>query len=173
MNEHEPTPGRNMARLMWTVFWILLLGLLTLWFGHQQARLNNPNPEPLAYVSEKFLEVDLLANRRGHYLSGGAINGQPVTFLLDTGATDVVVPADIAQQVGMVPGAAHMAQTANGSIRVFSSTITELQIGPITLRDISASINPNIEGPILLGMSALRHLELRQFNNRLQLRQYL
>ena len=39
-------------------------------------------------------------NRQGHYLVNGAINGRPVTFLIDTGATYVAIPAELQQELG-------------------------------------------------------------------------
>ncbi len=92
--------------------------------------------------------------------------------MLDTGATSVAVPASLAQQLGLKPGYRHKAVTANGIVEVRDTRIDTLTIGPITLRNVQASINPGMSGPeILLGMSALKDLELTQRDNTLTIKQ--
>ena len=96
-----------------------------------------------------------------------------MTFLLDTGATDVVVPEDLATKLQLQKGPSHLASTANGRIRVYSTTIEHLQLGSIELRNVRASINPGMNGQgVLLGMSALSAVDFRQQNGQLILRQY-
>lgn len=152
--------------------WLVFLGLLTwtfsAWLDHEE----NPNRSVVGRVTTDGLaEVRLQRNRRGHYLSAGAINGQSVTFLLDTGASDVNIPAGVAERLGLRAGAAMRARTANGSITVYSTRLDEVAIGPIRVRDVPASINPNMPGEqILLGMSVLKHLELLQRGDTLTLR---
>ena len=102
----------------------------------------------------------------------GQINQQDVVFLLDTGATDVVVPAKVAQDLGLKQGSRRFAKTANGTITVYSTLIEHLAIGDIELHSLTASINPAMEGRvILLGMSALSRIEFSQQDERLVLRQ--
>jgi len=94
-----------------------------------------------------------------------------VTFLLDTGATDVVIPAQLAESAGLQPGQAMRAMTANGLVTVYSTTIPTLHLGDITLYDVRASINPGMQGDtVLLGMSALRQVEFTQRADTLTLR---
>ena len=64
-------------------------------------------------------------------------------------------------------------RTANGDITVYRTTLDRLRIGPLTLRNVRASINPNMraDDEILLGMSALKHLELITRDGVLTLRQ--
>jgi aspartyl protease family protein len=108
-------------------------------------------------------EVVLEQNRKGHYVAGGKVNGVPVTFLLDTGATDVAVPESIALQAGLERGNASFAATANGIVTVYSTRINELVLGNIVLKDINASITTSMVGnTILLGMSALKQIEFTQ-----------
>ena len=96
----------------------------------------------------------------------------PVTFLLDTGATDVAIPAAIARKAGLNQGYISQAATANGIIQVYSTILDELQLGNIRLHDIKASITPSMEGEtILLGMSALKQIEFMQRGSNLTLRQ--
>ena len=150
------------------------LAALTYLFDNMLSRQANPNQRPQILASETGIrEVVLLQNRQGHYVASGLINSVPVTFLLDTGATDVAVPATIAQRADLPLGMESRAATANGVVRVFSTRIDTLEIGNIVLHDINASITPSMEGDtILLGMSALRQIEFSQQGERLTLRQF-
>lgn len=150
---------------------VIGLAMLTWLFGGVEQRQRNPNASPDSLVHRNQVEVPLKQNRQGHYLVTGSINGQPVEFLLDTGATDVVVPESLARRLRLPYGARSRAMTANGAITVYKTTIDELAIGKIRLRDIDASINPAMDGAILLGMSALRQIEFVQQGRTLTLRQ--
>lgn len=121
---------------------------------------------------ENAIEVRLQGNRGGHYLTGGYINGEPVTLLLDTGATMVAVPAGLASELGLRRGPAFMVTTANGMAESFRTRIDRLQIGDIELRDVDAAIVPGMgSDDVLLGMSALRQLDFSQRGGELLLRQ--
>ena len=152
---------------------LVLIGLTVMFDGVLENQIN-PNQRPLSTVGETGIrEVKLQRNRQGHYVSGGLINGIPVQFLLDTGATDVAIPLDIARQINLSRGIDGRAQTASGSTTIYDAHIDELQLGSIYLQDVDASIVPNMGGEtILLGMSALQKIEFSQSGNTLTLRQY-
>lgn len=173
MNEVEKhRPGKQLGQGMLIACCILGLAGLTLLFEDLLKRQINPNRNPQSYQgSEGLREVVLQQNRQGHYVTSGLLNGFAVTFLLDTGATDVAIPAGIAERTGLTPGARSQAATANGVINVFATTIDNLSIGTIELIDVSASITSNMPGEtILLGMSALRQIEFTQAGSTLTLR---
>ncbi len=150
---------------------IIGLALLTYYFNGVEERKRNPNTAPDSLVYANQVEVPLQQNRQGHYVVTGTINGKRVEFLLDTGATEVVIPEPIAQKLGLPYGQRGRAMTANGAITVYDTHIDDLMIGEIHLKDIDASINPSMRGAILLGMSALRQIEFVQQGNTLTLRQ--
>ncbi|MEP0177190.1 MAG: TIGR02281 family clan AA aspartic protease [Paraglaciecola sp.] len=153
----------KMGKGMLIVAWVIGLGLLTLMFDEQLAEQFNPNADPISSTLSNGVEVRLKQNRAGHYVTGGAINGQPVVFLLDTGATQVSVPMHQAQQLGLQLGRAARVQTANGSVQVAQTSINRLSIGDIQLFDVAAHLNPAVKSDeILLGMSALKQLEFTQ-----------
>lgn len=173
MNAPDPqdTVGRT-GKFMIVGAWILVLGLLTLFFTQWQEREYNPNRDPQARLQDGQREVVLQRNRFGHYVASGSINGKDVTFLLDTGATHISVPGGLAQDLDLKPGPAYRVGTANGTITVRGTTVDSLSLGPIQLHDVRANINPYMEGDeVLLGMSALRNLEFSQRGDRLTLRQ--
>ena len=90
--QQQANPESKIGKWMLIIAWVMGLGLLTLFFNEQIAEQINPNREPISYASQSGVEVRLKRNRMGHYVSGGEINGQTVTFMLDTGATDVSIP---------------------------------------------------------------------------------
>lgn len=139
---------------------LLALGMFYLYFdGALQAR-DNPNATLQAAPAG---ELALKRSRDGHYVFPGTINGRPVSLLLDTGATFVTVPAHLAAELGLEAGARQRALTANGAVTTRAARLETLAFGPFALRDVQASLNPGMDGrQVLLGMSALRHLEFTQ-----------
>ena len=170
--ENHP-PGKNIGQGMLIASFTLILITLTLYFNDWLANQSNPNQNPNFSISNIGVrEVVLERNRQGHYIANGKLNGIPVTFLLDTGATEVAVPSGVADKAGLNRGRAQQASTANGVVTVFSTEIDELRIGNIVLYDIDASVTPSILGnTILLGMSALRQIEFTQRGSNLTLSQ--
>lgn len=161
-----------MGQGMMIVAFVLAIGLLTMFFADVQDSQRNPNQAPTSAFAGNAVEVFLQRNRQGHYVVTGTINGEPAEFLLDTGATDVVIPAELAGRLNLVRGTPGRAMTANGPVTVYSTTIDRLTIGDIELTDVRASINPGMSGiSILLGMSALKHIEFVQRGDQLTLRQ--
>lgn len=153
--------------------WLVLLALLTLFFDKYLGDQINPNQQVVQrQTAEGVREVVLERNRYGHYVASGQINGQPVTFLLDTGATDIAIPENVANRLGLAKGRSISFHTANGIARGYTTRLDSVGLGNIRLTDLPASINPNVNtDEILLGMSFLKHLEMNQKGNTLTLRQ--
>lgn len=162
----------NWGRFMTWSAWISALLVMTWFFQDKLEQQWNPNKQPLSATEKSGRNtVVLQQNRYGHYVTAGLINGQAVTFMLDTGATQVSVPQALANKLGMRPRGQSYVNTANGSVIVYPSTIDELQIGSIVLTDVPANINPHVDGEeILLGMSALKRVEFTQTGNQLIIR---
>lgn len=152
---------------MFVLAFALMIGLVAFFFSDFLERRQNPNQS----LSSTVDEVVLKRNRYGHYVAPGAINGQPVVFLLDTGATRVSIPAGLASRLGLKRGAPGIANTANGQVTVYSTTLDSVSLGGITQQGVRGSINPGMDGEeILLGMTFLKHLELVQRGDTLLLR---
>ena len=160
---------RRIGRGMHYMTWILLLVFLGMFFNNYVEKQRNPN-QHLSLAGDASGEVVLERNRGGHYVAPGRINGAPVNFLLDTGATRVSVPESLARQLGLEAGAEQKTMTANGVISVYSTVLDSVQLGGIELRNVQASINPFMpEDTVLLGMSFMQHLELVQRGGQLTL----
>ncbi len=163
----------TLGRWMTYAGWALALGVVALVFDGVLERQYNPNQDLTAVSRDGAApEVVLQRNRYGHYVASGRINGRPVTFLLDTGATDVSVPAGLAAQLGLERGAPARYRTANGSITTYRTQLERVELGAIALESVRAHINPGMAGEdVLLGMSFLKHLDLEQRGDSLTLRQ--
>ena len=157
---------------MFAIALILGIAMLTMYFGGVEERKHNPNQNPESIMNSNSVEVHLQQNQQGHYVMTGTINKHPVEFLLDTGATDVVIPEALANQLQLKRGRRGRAMTANGPVTIYETNITKFTIGKITLHNVSASINPGMRPPsILLGMSALKQVEFVQSGRSLVLKQ--
>jgi len=168
----QQPPGKVAGRVFMIVAWCAGLYLATQFFGRWEQRQQNPNTEVTSQQGEGYIEVKLLANVQGHFVANGRLNNVPVEFLLDTGATDVAVPLDLARQLALPKGVAVTLNTANGRAQGYRTQIERLQLGAIVLRDVRAVAAPGLEGEqVLLGMSALNKLEFTQRSGSMLLRQ--
>ena len=161
--------GLGMQVLAWLVF----LGLGVFYFSDVLEKQYNPNRSlETQHTAQGMTEVVLQRNRQGHYVTSGEINGLPVTFLLDTGATGVAIPAAVAQRLGLQRGRAFSTQTANGMSVSYAVKLERVSVGGIALQEVPASITPGLTtDEVLLGMSFLKHIEFTQRGNQLILRQ--
>lgn len=165
----DTTSQRRIGRGMIVLAWLAALAVLWLFFDDALDRRENPNRN--LSVQGNGSELVLTRNRSGHYVAPGTINGQAVVFLLDTGATQVSVPAHLGPSLGLSPGAPRQVMTANGVVTVRSTIIDELGLGPFRIRNVPSHLNPGFrDDQVLLGMSVLKHLEFTQRGNTLTLR---
>jgi aspartyl protease family protein len=172
-NKPEHAGQQRIGKGMVVGAWVGLLIFLTLFFSSYLERQNNPNSNPETAVIDSVKEVALKRNRSGHYVASGMINGKEVTFLLDTGATDVAISDDLATALQLHRGAYVTSQTANGVVTARKTTLAEVSIGDIRIQNVRASILPVLpDDEVLLGMSFLKQLELVQRGNYLLLRQH-
>jgi len=90
-------PHRRGGILMLMIAWVLLFGGAYWYF---EVRLtHNANPNRAEVLALQHGEVRLQRNQDGHYLAQGEINGQRVTFLVDTGATRVAMSPGLAESL--------------------------------------------------------------------------
>ena len=163
---------RRIGKIMVGAMWLVLLGLLTVFFNDFLEKQHNPNQQIASVQRDGQQELVLQRNKYGHYVASGMINQQPVVFMLDTGASDISIPLEVAKRLGLQPGRAVTYQTANGPALNYATQLDSVSLGNITLYNLPASINPNVNhDDVLLGMSFLKHLEFSQKGNTLTLRQ--
>lgn len=99
----------------------------------------------------------------GHYLANGSINGASTRFLVDTGATLVVLSARdadrLAIQYKQAPRA--VATTANGTVPYRVVKLDRIKVGDVELTNVEAGVmEGGYDGPPLLGMSFLSRTEV-------------
>lgn len=172
--DQQNDPNRRITGWMIVGFWLLLFGLLSMFFNNWLEKERNPNQRVASATDASGVrEVRLKRNRYGHYNVSGKINGHTVEFLLDTGATNISVPVKVADRIGLKRMYETEFYTANGLARGFGTKINDVSVGKIALSNLKASINPNVEDEIiLLGMTFLKHIEFTQRGDLLILRQY-
>lgn len=125
--------------------------------GRGAANASTAGRGPVGAEVEHVVE----AGPHGHYVIEAMVNGTPVTFLIDTGASDVVLNLDDARRVGFEPRTLRYTQsfqTANGEVRGAPVTLREVRIGQLQLFDLGASVNEAPLSVSLLGMSFLERL---------------
>lgn len=156
----EPASRPPGSGWMFAAGWALLILLLTMIFGGYLEGQRNPNT--LKVLEGQSGPLRLQANRAGHYVAEGRINGSKAEFLLDTGATSVAVPENIAEATGLSPGEPIYLNTANGVTQGRKTRIRRLEIGSFVFNDLAAVILPESDNQVLLGMNALGALDITQ-----------
>ncbi len=107
----------------------------------------------------------LTADSRGHFVVDGQINGGPVRFLVDTGATTIALSSGDAARLGIdyrkgLPG---MMGTANGMATAYALKLDTVRVGDIVLNNVDAAVMEGNPMPFaLLGMSFLNRMEMKR-----------
>jgi aspartyl protease family protein len=173
MTEDDST--NKIGKIFVWLTWITAIALLMFFFEDELEKQYNPNSQPQVTLNSSGQgEVILKQNRQGHYVTQGTINEASVTFLLDTGATQVSIPAHVADNLQLESFGSYPVQTANGRVTVYKTKLDQLSIGNIFLYNVAAHINPTMKNDeILLGMSALKQLDFQQTGKKLILREPL
>lgn len=143
--------------------------------GRRPAAPDHPAPEqkptsasgPLAGEDTRSARtspgtVQIERGRNGHFTVDGAVGGTPLTFIVDTGASEVALSRDDARRVGIWVSDADFtdrAQTASATVRVAHTTLPRVRVGSIELYDINALIVDVPQAMPLLGQSFLSRIE--------------
>lgn len=108
--------------------------------------------------------ITLTADPRGHFTAAGAVNGQPLNFLVDTGATAVVISADDARRMGLAykSGRRVSVGTANGEILGWQVSFTQVKLGDVALNQVDGLVLETVLPQPLLGSSFLNRMEMRR-----------
>ena len=161
-------PTRPIGLGMLIAFHVVILASLTWYFGKREQQQINPNqalPEGMEHTT-----VVLQKNTYDQYVFSGKVNGKPANFLVDTGANSVVVSSQLASKVGMPTGRQVRVETASGYTFAWRSQIERIDIGSIRLNKVAALINPEMPSDqVLLGMTALQHINFSQEDDKLVL----
>ncbi|TFI60276.1 TIGR02281 family clan AA aspartic protease [Sphingomonas parva] len=96
----------------------------------------------------------------GHFWAIATIDGTPVRFLIDSGATVTSLSAETARRAGIEPsgGMPTLVETANGIVHAERARIAELAVGDIRRRDLPVHISEAFGRTNVLGMNFLSSL---------------
>ena len=107
----------------------------------------------------------LYADPTGHFAADGKVNGRPIRFMVDTGATVTAIPAADASRLGIdtSKGQAVLMRTANGTARGRQVKLDVVTVGGVTLYDVEAVVmeGDGLAMP-LLGMSFLNRMDMKR-----------
>ena len=113
--------------------------------------------------------VTLRENSDGHFTASAEVNGSRVRFLIDTGASDVVLTKVDARNAGIDVDELDYTMpvsTANGMTMVAPVRLKSIRVGSITVHDVRADVAGNGLDFSLLGMSYLRRLSSYEVSHR-------
>lgn len=157
-----------------TLIWLGIAGMLVLGYAYRDAlsgigmRLRG-QLVPGYPVASGAGEMTLAEDEGGSYQVVGRVNGARVRFLIDTGASEIVLTGADARAAGLDLETLDYSRpfaTANGIAHGASATVRELAIGGIVLRDVKVSVQREGLSTSLLGMSFLRRLKAFSFSER-------
>ena len=127
----------------------------TVGLGHARMATSAPSGE----------SVVLTADLRGHFSTEGQVNGRPVHFVVDTGATLIALPPSEARRLSIdyQKGRKAMMRTANGNIPGYIVKLDTVTVGSVTIYDVEAVVleGNGLEAP-LLGMSFLNRMNMKR-----------
>ena len=117
--------------------------------------------------------IVLPADSRGHFMTQGTINGRAVTFMLDTGATNVAMSAADAQRIGLDYSKGQPVQigTANGVAQGYRLRLQSVRVGDVEVYDIDAVVSQQSMPFVLLGNSFINRFSMRRDADQMVLEQ--
>lgn len=155
--------GNRWAPLGIVVFWLAIMGALYLGFKQYE--------QPKTVISANG-DVVIKRARDGHFYVAGHVNGKPVKFLVDTGASLVGVSEKFAQKAGLVGGEPTVFRTANGELAGRIVANVPINVGAIAVSGIRVGVG--LEGhevnDALLGQNFLAKFDVILRENQMILR---
>jgi aspartyl protease family protein len=120
---------------------------------------------------DKGNRVVLLAGSGGHFVTAGQINGKAVQFMVDSGATAVVMGAPDAERAGVNfrAGQPVVMSTANGNVQGHSIKLDSVRLGDVEVFGVDAVVTPQPMPYMLLGNSFLTRFQMLRENDQMTL----
>ncbi|MAC79182.1 MAG: TIGR02281 family clan AA aspartic protease [Rhodobacteraceae bacterium] len=150
---HRQGIGATLRQMIsWCLIFLAVLAGYGLWEDVKRTVM----PTQTVIASENRIVVPRSPD--GHFYLTLDINERPVRFMVDTGASDLVLTREDAVKAGLDPDSFSYfgrARTANGEVRTAPVTLKSVALGPYVDRNVTASINDGDMGGSLLGMSYL------------------
>ena len=115
--------------------------------------------------------ITIPGGRDGHFFTDGYINGRNTRFMVDTGASSVVIGRSEAKRLGLQAKNAQpsiQVSTANGMVSAQPTRLAKLRVGEVELYDVEAIVGPDMPF-ILLGNSFLSRFKMERSNDMMRL----
>jgi len=141
---------------VWALIFVGVIAVIGLW-----GDIRNSVVPSQSYI-EGQATVEVPRSNDGHYYITLEIDGTPVRFVIDTGASDVVLTQEDARKIGIDVDNLFfggIANTANGEVRTARVKLHNVRLGEITDLVIAASVNGGEMDTSLLGMSYLQRYD--------------
>lgn len=142
--------------------------------GHERELLLDGLSQSGGVTSREAVVVRLLPGDGGHYFADGQINGNPVHFVVDTGATTVTMNKHMARRIGlsyMVDGHPGRVETASGVAAAYGVMLNEVKVQSLRLGRVQGTvIDGDFPSEVLLGQSFLNRLDIHRSGAVLELR---
>ena len=115
--------------------------------------------------------IVLTAGTNGHFRTTGQINGKSIEFMVDTGASSVVISQADADRLGLDYKNAPQgwASTANGAAPFRLITLSAVRIGDVEIANVEAAVIPAPMRGALLGNSFLMRFQMKRENDVMRL----
>ena len=122
-------------------------------------------------IANSRQRVLLASDGQGHFVGAGQINGQPMQFMVDTGATTVALGAPDAKRLGLrhESGTPVRMGTANGMVQGWRMQLDSVRVGEVEVKNVEAVVMPHALPFVLLGNSFLRGLQMSRNNEQMVL----
>jgi clan AA aspartic protease (TIGR02281 family) len=121
---------------------------------------------PPTFSGDGSMEVQRQPN--GHFYLPGTLEGVPLTFMVDTGASVTSINSEMARQAGIRNCKEMQFQTANGTTNGCIALVSRMTLGNFVLENITVAVMPNMEVN-LLGANVLRHFQVSQGDTSMQI----
>ena len=139
--------------LIWGLIFLGVIAAVGLWGDIR----NTVTPGQAVFGEEGRIELPRAPD--GHYYLTAEVNGAPITFVVDTGATNIVLNQEDAALAGLDPATLDYygrATTANGEVRTAPVTLDHIAVGAVEDDRIRAYVNEGELDRSLLGMDYLQ-----------------
>lgn len=152
--------GRMGTMIQQALIWVLIFLAAVIVFGFKEQLQTQLFPSQGVIISDNT--ISLSRARDGHFYADMLVNDVPVEFVIDTGASDIVLATQDAERVGIaLDRLVYMgiAETANGEVRTARITLDTLAFSGMRNRNVRAFVSEGQMSVSLLGMAYLRRFD--------------